>query len=151
MGSLSRSGVYFGIMTVVLLSICDPARGADSSSCISALSPCVNYLNATKPPDTCCTPLVSEYTTNKACLCSLLNQTALIQQLHINVTQAEELPVRCGLNASASSCSNLNGTTSGSPPPPNSTSRKSAASSSSFEILPLIALLLLGVIVQVYQ
>lgn len=155
MGSISRSGVNFGIMAVVLLSICGPARGADSSGgndCIAAIVPCADYLNATRPPSTCCDPLIKVYNTDKACLCKLLNQTDLIKQFKVNITQAMQLPIHCGLNASASACSNLGGnsTSSGSTPPSPTSSEESASSHSSFEILPLLALLL-GVAAQIYQ
>lgn len=167
MGSMSRNGVYFGTMAMVLLSLCGPARGQDSSGsndCITALVPCANYLNVTKPPSSCCSPLVTEYKTNKACLCKLLNNTELITQFHINITQAFELPIKCGLNASASGCSKLgeNSTSSGSASAPKaSTSSASTSSASSkkiavslqtiSEILPLLVLLLLGLAAQVYE
>lgn len=152
-------------MAMVLLSLCGPARGQDSSgsnSCITALVPCATYLNATKPPSSCCSPLVTEYKTNKACLCNLLNNTDLIKQFNINITQAFELPIKCGLNASASGCSKLGGnstnnTSSGSAPVPKSnassaSSNKPSVSLQTFsEILPPLALLLLGLAAQVYQ
>lgn len=156
---MSRISIYLGIMAMVLLSICGPARGADTSgdsNCINAIIPCANYLNATKPPSLCCDPLVKVYNTDKACLCSLLNQTDLIKQFNVNITQALQLPIHCGLDASTSACSNLGGNSTssgliGSPPPPSTSSSESAASSPSFETLPLLAVLLFGVAAQVYQ
>lgn len=149
-------------MAMVLLSLCGPARGQDSSGsndCITALVPCANYLNVTKPPSSCCSPLVTEYKTNKACLCKLLNNTDLITQFHINITQAFELPIKCGLNASASGCSKLGGnsTSSGSASAPkastsSASSKKIAVSLQTVsEILPLLVLLLLGLAAQVYE
>jgi len=161
MGSMSRSAVYLGIMAMVLFSVCGPARGADSSgdnTCISGIIPCQSSLNTTgRPPNSCCTPLVKVYNTDKACLCGLLNDTALIKQFNVNVTEALQLPVRCGLNANISSCSDLGTTTNSSTTPsPGSSSSPSTNNSalsslSSFEIFSLLALLLLGVAAQVYQ
>lgn len=156
---MNRSGVYFGIMTMVLLSTCGPARRTDSSdvdNCLAAIVPCGEFLNSTRPSSKCCSPLEKVYNTDKVCLCNLLNQTNLLKQFRVNITQAIQLPIHCGINASTSGCSNLGGnsTTSGSPPPPSTntsstSSEKRAASSPSFEILPLLVLLLLAAASQV--
>jgi len=150
MENMKGNSIYLGIMTMVVLGICGHARGQDSStntSCISSITTCAPYLTTTgTPPTSCCNPLVNVYNTDKVCLCNLLNNTSLINQLQINITQAMELPVRCSINTTATDCSNT--TIPGSPPPP-SNSGEIAASSTFFEILPLLALLLLGVVAQV--
>lgn len=151
MENINRNSIYLGIMTMVLLGICGHAKGQDSStntSCISSITACAAYLTTTvTPPSSCCNPLVNVYNTDKVCLCSLLNDTTLINQLKINITQAKELPVRCSINTTATDCSNS--TIPSSPPPPSNSSGEIAASSTFFEILLLLALLLLGVVAQV--
>lgn len=147
---------------MVLLNICAPAKGLSSfnASCINSLLACEGVLNTTgTPPSSCCSPLKNVINTEKECLCNLLNDTSLIQPFLINITQVEQLPLRCGLNATASSCSSLNGNTTTpsesppnparSPPPPSSAGNgNTAASSFLLGTLPLLALLLLGVIAQ---
>jgi len=166
---------------MVLLSICGPAKGQGSSvntSCISGIILCGNYLATTgTPPTSCCDPLKNVINTEMDCLCNLLNDTTLLHQFQINITQVEQLPLRCGLNATATSCPNVNGnatapsgsapssstgsappfgsapspSTGSAPPFSSGLNSNSAVSSSSFGILSLLALLLLGVVTQINQ
>jgi len=77
----------------------------DNTSCISSLSACAPYLNATTKPDaTCCSALISVIDKDSQCLCNLLNND-VVKQLGVNVTQAMKLLVECGKNVSASQCS----------------------------------------------
>jgi len=152
MENMKGNSIYLGIMTMVLLGICGHARGQDSStytSCISTLLACVGYLNTTGiPPSSCCNPLVNLCNTNKACLCGWLDNTGFT---NISITQAMKLPARCSTNGIATDCSDCTILRSPSPPPPPppSNSGEIAASSAFFEVLPLLALLLLGVVAQV--
>lgn len=164
---MDRGCVYWVIMAMALLSICGPAKGQGSStntSCISGIIQCANYLATTgTPPTSCCNPLKNVINTEMECLCNLLNDTTLLRQFQINITQVEQLPLRCGLNATATSCPNVNGNAtapSGSAPSPSTGSAppfssgldsNSAVSSSSFGIWSLLALLLLGVVTQINQ
>jgi len=163
MGNMDRGYVYWVIMAMALLSICGPAKGQVSSvntSCINSLIQCGNYLATTgTPPSSCCNPLKNVINTEMECLCNLLNDTTLLHQFQINITQVEQLPLRCGLNATATSCPNVNGNATapsgsppppaGSPPPPSSAgNRNTAASSFLFGTLLLLALLLFEVIAQ---
>lgn len=152
-----------GILCLVLLSILMlvGCEDTDNTSCISSLSACAPYLNATTKPDaTCCSALISVIDKDSQCLCNLLNSDA-VKQLGVNVTQAMKLPVECGKNVSASQCSKTTagGSSTGKTPtstPPSSsgstttpsttTSTKSnAIASVSVKILPVAALVFVAV------
>ncbi|XP_076910743.1 uncharacterized protein LOC143568474 [Bidens hawaiensis] len=80
------------------------------STCINQLAPCLSYLNNQQqgrdPPDSCCDPLKSMIKSNPECLCSMItNQgTKNAERAGINVTQAQELPARCGQRVNPISC-----------------------------------------------
>ncbi|KAI3848038.1 hypothetical protein MKX03_028975, partial [Papaver bracteatum] len=61
-------------------------------TCAAALVPCVDYLNSTKPPKTCCKPLRETIMTQRKCLCDLFEDKTLLPAMNINVTQALLLP-----------------------------------------------------------
>lgn len=161
---MGRGHVYLGIMAMVLLSICGPAKGQSSSpntSCLAGITACETSLtNPGTPSSSCCSALKIEMHTEEECLCNLLN-TTFLDQFNLNITQVKQLPVKCGLNVTASSCPNLSGNAtapSGSPPPPSAgypppPSAGSAPppssegnSNSAASTLPLLALLLFGVV-----
>lgn len=76
-----------------------PVQGQLDMSCFNQLSPCLNYLNATRdPPDSCCDPLKDMIKSDPQCICYMIsNQGAFAaQMIGINTTEAQELPGRCG-------------------------------------------------------
>ncbi|KAI3409166.1 AAI domain-containing protein [Psidium guajava] len=80
---------------------------AQDTSCLSQLTPCLNYLNGTHdPPSTCCDPLKSVISSDPGCLCGLIsNQGAnRAEQAGINVTEAQQLPGRCGQHVNPIAC-----------------------------------------------
>lgn len=146
---------------LMMMIMCDDTT--DNTSCISSLSPCAPYLNATTKPDaTCCSALISVINKDSQCLCNLLNSDA-VKQLGVNVTQAMKLPVECGKNVSATQCSKTTagGSSAGKTPtsttpsssssgstatPSTTTSTKSNAMASvSVKILPVAALVFVAV------
>eukprot|EP01018_Ginkgo_biloba_P006061 Gb_33141 [translate_table: standard] len=160
-----KTGVYFG-MALSLLFLFNVGRGSDDNSCVQSIIPCANFLNTTtKPPNSCCTPLLKVIETDAKCLCDLLNTSSkLIAAYGVNLTQALAVPGRCGKNVNASTCESIIGTPtsapnganpSGASPPTSGSSSNSNDDTNSaprlptFEILPLLALLLLGVSAQV--
>eukprot|EP00252_Welwitschia_mirabilis_P000869 TRINITY_DN10849_c0_g1_i1.p1 TRINITY_DN10849_c0_g1~~TRINITY_DN10849_c0_g1_i1.p1 ORF type:complete len:160 (+),score=3.79 TRINITY_DN10849_c0_g1_i1:125-604(+) len=140
----SRDRVFVAILALVLL-CASPAKaqGGEAGSCASSLIPCAAYVNGTeKPPKSCCDPLIQTIKTQQACLCGLLNNKGLIESLHINITQAEGLPSRCGMNVSTSSCSN---STSSSPSSGKSPSASGSRGSSQPPPAPSSAVSAVGV------
>ncbi|KAJ1388819.1 Plant lipid transfer protein/Par allergen [Sesbania bispinosa] len=80
---------------------------AQDRSCLNKLAPCLNYLNGTQePPDRCCDPLKSVIESDTECLCSLASNrgTRQAEQAGINVTEAQQLPARCGQRVNPLSC-----------------------------------------------
>ncbi|KAL8269128.1 hypothetical protein R6Q59_002926 [Mikania micrantha] len=81
------------------------------NACLNQLMPCLSYLNnklqaGGDPPDGCCDPLKSVIKSNPECLCSMISTqgTKNTERAGINVTQAQELPARCGQRVNPISC-----------------------------------------------
>ncbi|KAK1376406.1 lipid transfer-like protein VAS [Heracleum sosnowskyi] len=93
-----------GVMVVAMM-VNLVVEGLDLPVCVVSLVGCADYLNTTTtPPATCCVPLKEAVTDQLPCLCDIYNDPALLQSFGINVTQAIELPGRCGINFSISEC-----------------------------------------------
>ncbi|KAK7315723.1 hypothetical protein VNO77_34292 [Canavalia gladiata] len=91
----------------LLLLTCIPSGGAQDSTCLNKLSPCLNYLNGTRePPDSCCEPLKSVIESDAQCLCSLVSNrgTRQAEEAGININEAQKLPGRCGQHVNPLSC-----------------------------------------------
>ncbi|EEF49307.1 lipid binding protein, putative [Ricinus communis] len=102
--SSSRCGIVALVLVVAIL--VQKGNGQDTS-CINQLVPCLNYLNGTKDvPDTCCEPLENVIKSDPECLCSMISNEGSDQaeQAGINVTEAQQLPGRCGLHVNPISC-----------------------------------------------
>ncbi|MED6171393.1 hypothetical protein PIB30_117442 [Stylosanthes scabra] len=114
----------FGLVllaVVMMMSSLSEAQSSSSgsgsdTSCASNLIPCADYLNSTKPPSSCCTPLKQTVEKQLTCLCNLFYTPGLLESFHINVTQALQLSRNCGITQGISSCKN------GSAPAPSSSS-----------------------------
>eukprot|EP01018_Ginkgo_biloba_P006064 Gb_16233 [translate_table: standard] len=155
---MKRCSVFVGMVLVVLCCGGRDANAAeDSTSCVSSLTPCAGYLNSTNPPASCCTPLLKAIKTQQQCLCGLLNSSA-IAAFGINLTQALELPQKCGANANANACQKVGGgaSTSNATTPSKGSSSNNTNSKSDSNAAPprlpflgisgLIALLLFGTV-----
>lgn len=73
-------------------------------SCAASLVPCQDYLNATTPSDECCSSLRNAVRTDLPCLCDLFQDEDLFRAFRINMTQALELPRRCGITQGIDAC-----------------------------------------------
>ncbi|RZC57880.1 hypothetical protein C5167_005180 [Papaver somniferum] len=94
---------------------------AQVPTCAAALVPCGDYLNSTKPPESCCKPLKDTIKTQRKCLCDLYEDPTILPGFGINVTQALMLPTYCGVKDSVNLCSKAEApapsSTTTSPPP----------------------------------
>ncbi|CAN4127556.1 unnamed protein product [Withania somnifera] len=90
-------------ITAVLLLTTTKTK-AQTPSCASKLVPCAPFLNSTKPPDSCCTPLREAVTNDLQCLCKLYQNPTLLPSLGINVTQAIALPKYCNIRGDVAAC-----------------------------------------------
>ncbi|MED6133969.1 hypothetical protein PIB30_117016 [Stylosanthes scabra] len=106
---VSAFGLVLVAVVMMMSSSLSEAQSSSSgsgsdTSCASNLVPCANYLNSTKPPSSCCTPLKETVEKQLTCLCNLFYTPGLLESFHINVTQALELSRRCGITQGISSC-----------------------------------------------
>lgn len=101
-------------LAVVLLAILIAEGRADDadmslSSCLNQLVPCLNYLDSgtsRDPPSNCCNPLKWVIKSSPECLCDMISikGSNAAEEAGINVTQAQELPGRCGQAVNPISC-----------------------------------------------
>ncbi|KAK7380693.1 hypothetical protein VNO78_33208 [Psophocarpus tetragonolobus] len=97
--------IIIALLTLLTCNI--PNGSAQDSSCLGKLSPCLNYLNGTEnPPESCCEPLKSVIESDAECICSLASNrgTRQAEEAGINITQAQQLPGRCGQRVNPLSC-----------------------------------------------
>ncbi|XP_043687432.1 non-specific lipid transfer protein GPI-anchored 9 [Telopea speciosissima] len=104
MGNLAMMVVLAIVMVAGTAGVAEGQGGGGTPSCAAALVPCANFLNSTKPPASCCTPLREAVAKQLKCLCNLLNDTSLFNSLNINITQALELPKYCGVTDTTTAC-----------------------------------------------
>ncbi|RWR87795.1 lipid transfer-like protein VAS [Cinnamomum micranthum f. kanehirae] len=112
--------------------------GAQDTSCINQLAPCLNYLNLTsgRPSSDCCDPLTSVIKSNPKCLCNLISSNTASSS--INVTQAMLLPSKCGVTVNSGICSVSSSPNNKTSTEPNSGSRFSFGDILLASMLPLI-------------
>ncbi|KAK8943728.1 hypothetical protein KSP40_PGU005253 [Platanthera guangdongensis] len=84
-------------------------------SCAEKLVPCANYIASPKPPESCCGPVKEAVKDELPCLCSLFNNPQLIAAFSINLTQALQLPKKCGIQSSKPLCNSTSTSTPISP------------------------------------
>ncbi|XP_059624610.1 non-specific lipid transfer protein GPI-anchored 30 [Cornus florida] len=107
-----KFGAWCMIGILVALAILVPEGWAQEESCVNQLIPCLNYLNGMgEPPDNCCNPLKSVIKSNPECLCSMISikGTNEAEKAGINVTEAQQLPGRCGQHVNPISCLTVTG------------------------------------------
>ncbi|KAJ0971036.1 hypothetical protein J5N97_018995 [Dioscorea zingiberensis] len=103
------------IMAFFVLALLAPA-GSAQSTCISKLIPCQNYLNSTHPPESCCSPLKEAVQNELTCLCGVFNSPNILKAFNVNITQALQLSVNCGITSDTSLCSKSGAPSPFSPP-----------------------------------
>ncbi|CAM8903872.1 unnamed protein product [Rhodiola kirilowii] len=97
------------VIAILLASTASNAQSNTPPACVANLIPCANFIGTTsKPPQSCCAPLKTAITTQLDCICGLYNTPGLLQSFKINITQALDLPKRCGIDgASLSACTKV--------------------------------------------
>ncbi|KAK7406225.1 hypothetical protein VNO78_07845 [Psophocarpus tetragonolobus] len=79
-------------------------KGQTIPLCAVELSPCIKYLNSTKPPDTCCDPIKEINGTQETCFCELALSPGILEGLGTTTTQALQLAHLCGVNFTITTC-----------------------------------------------
>ncbi|XP_027127465.1 lipid transfer-like protein VAS [Coffea eugenioides] len=100
---------YCSIALVFILSFSSRVEEirAQDQSCIQRLQPCMDYLNGNRdPPSSCCDPLKVVIRSEPECLCSMISIRGANQaeRAGINITQAQQLPGRCGVHINPLGC-----------------------------------------------
>ncbi|CAI9088187.1 OLC1v1022446C1 [Oldenlandia corymbosa var. corymbosa] len=70
-----------------------------ANNCVQQLQPCLEYLDGNRdPPNSCCDPLRYVIKSEPECLCSMISIRGANQaeRAGINLTNAQQLPARCG-------------------------------------------------------
>ncbi|XP_021895759.1 lipid transfer-like protein VAS [Carica papaya] len=80
---------------------------AQDSACLNQLLPCLNHLQGSQDvPDSCCDPLKSIIKHNPECFCYMVSNQGSnqVEQAGINISEAQQLPARCGLHVNPLAC-----------------------------------------------
>ncbi|XP_027362605.1 uncharacterized protein LOC113870210 [Abrus precatorius] len=87
--------LIFLMMGIAVISF---ANGQNVPPCAVELSPCIEYMNSTNPPDTCCNPIKEIDATQKTCFCELGLTPGVLEGLGTTTAQAVQLLHSCGVN-----------------------------------------------------
>ncbi|XP_047173926.1 non-specific lipid transfer protein GPI-anchored 9-like [Vigna umbellata] len=93
------------LVLVLSISAIGFCNGLDLPPCLTPLSPCINFLNSTDPPQTCCNPIKEMNAAQNSCFCELaLTPPGALEALGITIPQALQLAQSCGVNFKITSC-----------------------------------------------
>ncbi|XP_031264275.1 lipid transfer-like protein VAS [Pistacia vera] len=101
------SGVAVVVVVVVLAMLEVKGSWAQDAACLNQLVACMPYLDGRNDvPDSCCDPLKSVIKSKPQCLCALISNEGSTQaeQAGINVTEAQQLPGKCGQHVNPLTC-----------------------------------------------
>ncbi|GLJ39803.1 hypothetical protein SUGI_0813550 [Cryptomeria japonica] len=146
--------VLFGTIVMILMLGNGYGEGESNStsSCVNSLIPCTAYVtnaSAAKPPSSCCGPLLSALVKQTQCLCNLLNSNAIASLGVTNVSEALDLPAKCGSNLTTSICTtkeNGNKETPSNGTTPSQGDTSASASSSHLPTAEVLALFLMALL-----
>ncbi|KAK9091496.1 hypothetical protein Sjap_024673 [Stephania japonica] len=129
--------------------------GGDQLPCMQKLMPCQPYLRSSTPPATCCLPLKEMVSADKACLCSIFNNQAILKSLNLTQDEALQLPKACGANVDISVCKSSANPPSATPSPPATPTPitpggKNSTKSSASEIVTMGAYASVALIISVF-
>ncbi|XP_017234691.2 non-specific lipid transfer protein GPI-anchored 7 isoform X2 [Daucus carota subsp. sativus] len=138
MAGLTRMNSLVVAVIVVAMTASFVTEAQTLPPCVQKLMGCADSLNTTTtPPETCCAPLKEALTNELPCLCKLYTNTDLLKSFNINVTQAMEMPGRCGISVSFDVC-----TASAPSPGPSSSVGKIAATGFFSSVMILVSAML---------
>lgn len=94
----------FLVAMALAVAVSEVAGQTNPPSCVAKLVPCQDSLNATTPSRPCCSSLEDAVRTDLPCLCNLFQNRDLFRSFQINITQALELPRKCGISQGVDAC-----------------------------------------------
>ncbi|XP_058085852.1 non-specific lipid transfer protein GPI-anchored 7 isoform X3 [Magnolia sinica] len=118
--AFSKGSGFVSVLVLAALVSVGVVTGQNAPSCAAKLVPCAQYLNSTKPSETCCTSIRDAVQNDLECLCNLFNSPDVFKSLNINITQALELPKHCGVTTDVNLCKAPAPTAGGPPGTPGS-------------------------------
>ncbi|MQM08957.1 hypothetical protein Taro_041815 [Colocasia esculenta] len=81
------------------------AQASPSTECALKLIDCRSFLSTTTTPAaTCCNTIKDLVEKELTCLCGLLTNRELLKNVGVNVTQALDVPRRCGMSSGTGLC-----------------------------------------------
>ncbi|PON53806.1 Bifunctional inhibitor/plant lipid transfer protein/seed storage helical domain containing protein [Parasponia andersonii] len=86
--------------------------------CAQKLVPCSEFLNSTKPPESCCSVMRTVVHDELPCVCNILTTPSMLTYFHLNQTQALRLLSECRSAVELSECQALAPDASDHRPPP---------------------------------
>jgi len=92
------------IVLVLGMTVIEFANGQNMPECWKQLSPCLYFMNSTKPPQTCCNPIKEINATQKSCFCQIASTPGIFEGLGITASQAIHLLQLCGVNFKTTTC-----------------------------------------------
>ncbi|KAK8946000.1 hypothetical protein KSP40_PGU004770 [Platanthera guangdongensis] len=101
-------GMMAAAAMVAVMAAGTAAQGT-SLTCASQLIPCQKYLNSSKPPEDCCGPLKDAVKNDLPCLCAIFKSPDILKSFKIDLNQALNLSVNCGITASSTNLCNAAG------------------------------------------
>ncbi|CAJ1928320.1 unnamed protein product [Sphenostylis stenocarpa] len=91
-------------MLVLGITVISFANGQTVPPCARRLSPCIDFMNSTNPPQTCCDPVKEVNTTQKTCFCQVALSPGMLEGIGITTAQAVQLLQSCGVDFKITNC-----------------------------------------------
>ncbi|KAH7686980.1 Bifunctional inhibitor/lipid-transfer protein/seed storage 2S albumin protein [Dioscorea alata] len=92
------------LFLIVLSTACNARQQAAPPSCATKLLPCLNSLNTSTPPETCCKSLTEAVTQDMQCLCVIFSSPDILKAFNLNLQQALNLSSGCGVSIGQTAC-----------------------------------------------
>ncbi|QCD91586.1 lipid transfer-like protein VAS [Vigna unguiculata] len=93
------------LVLVLSITVIGFANGQGVPPCLGPLSPCIDFLNSTKPPpQTCCNPVKEVNANQNSCFCELALTPGALEALGTTLSHAIQLLQSCGVNFKLTSC-----------------------------------------------
>ncbi|KAM0935184.1 putative bifunctional inhibitor/plant lipid transfer protein/seed storage helical [Dioscorea sansibarensis] len=93
------------LFLIVLSTACNSQQQATPPSCATKLLPCLDSLNMSTPPETCCKPLTEAVVQDMQCLCVIFSSPDILKAFNLSLQQALNLSSGCGVSIGQTACS----------------------------------------------